>query len=143
MNSGKTINPKWWNDKHASAWDRIKEALHRDWEQTKADFSSKGQDLDQGVGDGLRRGCRRRCHRRFRLQRHKAGFPIGGESGTGQKPRRESQQKSSAAIHDRGQAVPPFPAAGSSASKWREQSPIPKACGVRFLSARLAFSAAT
>lgn len=57
MNTGKTINPKWWNDKHASAWDRIKEALHRDWEQTKADFSSKGQDLDQGVGDTVRQAA--------------------------------------------------------------------------------------
>lgn len=57
MNSDKTINPKWWNDQHASTWDRVKDALHRDWEQTKADFSSKGQELDQGVGDTVRQAA--------------------------------------------------------------------------------------
>lgn len=32
--------PQWWTDKHSSTWDRVKAALRRDWEQTKADFSS-------------------------------------------------------------------------------------------------------
>jgi len=56
----KTINPKWWNDKHAGAWDRVKDALARDWEQTKADFSgTKGQELDQDVGDTVRQAAGR------------------------------------------------------------------------------------
>ena len=41
-----TTNPNWWNDKHNSAWDRAREALHRDWEQTKSDFGVGGRDAD-------------------------------------------------------------------------------------------------
>lgn len=48
-------NPNWWNDQHTSAWDRAKEALRRDWEQTKSDFSSKGGvDLNQNVADTVK-----------------------------------------------------------------------------------------
>ena len=47
-------NPNWWNDKHEGTWDRIKSAMKRDWEQTKADVSSKGRDLDQDVGDTVK-----------------------------------------------------------------------------------------
>jgi len=47
-------NPSWWNEQHDSVWDRIKGAFKRDWEQTKADLSSKGHDLDQGVGDTVK-----------------------------------------------------------------------------------------
>ncbi len=46
--------PKWWSDKHTSAWDRVKAALKRDWEQTKADVSSKGRELNQDVGDTVK-----------------------------------------------------------------------------------------
>lgn len=49
----KTNNPSWWNEKHDSAWDRVKAALRRDWEQTKADVSSKGTELDQTVSDTI------------------------------------------------------------------------------------------
>ena len=46
--------PYWIDDKHGSAWDRAKEALHRDWDQTKADFSkTHGKELNQNVGDTL------------------------------------------------------------------------------------------
>jgi hypothetical protein len=45
-------NPTWWNDKHNSAWDHVKEALARDWEQTKADFSkTRGHELNQNAAD--------------------------------------------------------------------------------------------
>ncbi len=48
-------NPAWWTDKHTSAWERVKEAFRRDWEQTKADFSStSGRDLNQNVGDTVK-----------------------------------------------------------------------------------------
>lgn len=47
-------NPAWWNDEHEGTWDRIKSALKRDWEQTKADVSSRGHDLDQSVGDTVK-----------------------------------------------------------------------------------------
>ena len=51
---GTTRDPKWWADNHAGAWERMKAALRRDWEQTKADLSSKGQELDQDVGDTVK-----------------------------------------------------------------------------------------
>ena len=46
--------PAWWKDEHSSSWDRAKEALRRDWEQTKADLSDGGQELNQTAGDTLR-----------------------------------------------------------------------------------------
>lgn len=51
-------NPKWWNDQTTSGWERVKEALRRDWEQTKADLTrTKGQELDQDVGDTLKQAA--------------------------------------------------------------------------------------
>lgn len=48
-------NPSWWGDAHTTGWDRVKEAMRRDWEQTKADFSDgkQGRDLHQTAGDTL------------------------------------------------------------------------------------------
>ena len=46
--------PNWWNDKHEGTWDRVKNAMKRDWEQTKHDFGGKAPDLDQGVGDTVK-----------------------------------------------------------------------------------------
>jgi hypothetical protein len=47
-------NPKWWNEEHESTWGRVKSAMKRDWEQTKADVSSKGRELDQDVDDTVK-----------------------------------------------------------------------------------------
>ena len=52
-----TGSPLWWNDQHTSAWDRVKEALRRDWEQTKADFSSQGRDLNQNLVDTVKQAA--------------------------------------------------------------------------------------
>ncbi len=50
-----TWQPKWWKpEMHGSAWERVKEALKRDWEQTKSDVHAGGRDLDQNVGDTVR-----------------------------------------------------------------------------------------
>jgi hypothetical protein len=49
--------PKWWSEKHTSAWDRVKAAIKRDWEQTKADLSSKGRELNQDVGDTVKQAA--------------------------------------------------------------------------------------
>ncbi len=50
--------PQWWTDKHTSTWDRVKEALRRDWEQTKSDFSATdAADLNQEVGDTLKQAA--------------------------------------------------------------------------------------
>lgn len=45
-----------WYDasKHGSAWDRVKEAMKRDWEQTKNDFKAGGKDLNQDVTDTVK-----------------------------------------------------------------------------------------
>jgi hypothetical protein len=49
--------PNWWTEHHDSTWDRIKAALKRDWEQTKADLSSKGHELNQGIGDTVKQAA--------------------------------------------------------------------------------------
>jgi hypothetical protein len=51
--------PKWWNQEHDSAWDRVKDAMKRDWEQTKNDMTMgrKGTDLDQDVGDTVKQAA--------------------------------------------------------------------------------------
>ena len=50
--------PNWWTDKHEGTWDRVKDALKRDWEQTKNDVSkSSGKDLDQTAGDTLKQAA--------------------------------------------------------------------------------------
>ena len=43
--------PSWWkNEVHGDAFGRVKEALRRDWEQTKKDLHVKsGHELNQGV----------------------------------------------------------------------------------------------
>ncbi len=50
-------NPKWWNQEHDGVWDRVKAALKRDWEQTKADVSKHGTELDQNVGDTVKQAA--------------------------------------------------------------------------------------
>ena len=59
MSQSKQIgnDPSWWNETHSSGWDRTKEALRRDWEQTKADVSDGGQDLDQDVDDTVKQAA--------------------------------------------------------------------------------------
>lgn len=48
-------HPKWWTkDQHESAWERVKEALHRDWEQTKSDLHLGGKDLNQDASDTVK-----------------------------------------------------------------------------------------
>ena len=43
-----------WAEFHGSAWDRLKEALRRDWEQTKHDLHLKGgHELNQGLMDTI------------------------------------------------------------------------------------------
>jgi hypothetical protein len=49
--------PSWWTGDHSSAWERAKVAMRRDWEQTKADLSSGGHELNQSVGDTLKQAA--------------------------------------------------------------------------------------
>jgi len=49
-----TWDPDWWTAAHSSAWERVKHALRRDWEQTKGDLADNGVDLNQGASDTIR-----------------------------------------------------------------------------------------
>jgi hypothetical protein len=58
MMKNENANPTWWTSKHASAWERVKAAFARDWDQTKHDFSKRhGHDLDQNVGDTVKQAA--------------------------------------------------------------------------------------
>lgn len=47
--------PSWWDNSHEGAWERVKEAMKRDWEQTKQDLQlPHGHELNQGVMDTLK-----------------------------------------------------------------------------------------
>lgn len=51
-------HPGWWTTHESSAWERMKEALRRDWAQTKYDFGMKfGQDLQQDLTDTVRQAA--------------------------------------------------------------------------------------
>jgi hypothetical protein len=58
MDKHTTKNPSWWNDNHTGAWDRSKEAMKRDWEQTKNDVSKhSGKELKQNVADTVKQAA--------------------------------------------------------------------------------------
>jgi hypothetical protein len=47
----KRPRPSWYTRDDDSAWDRVKEAFRRDWQQTKHDFGGDEPDLNQDVDD--------------------------------------------------------------------------------------------
>jgi hypothetical protein len=50
--------PYWKQETHGSAWDRVKESLQRDWEQTKADVNLKsGKELNQQVSNTVKQAA--------------------------------------------------------------------------------------
>jgi hypothetical protein len=49
-----TRNPKWWTTQNDSAWERVKAAFKRDWDQTKHDVGGKQPDTNQGVSDTVK-----------------------------------------------------------------------------------------
>ena len=56
--STSSSQPAWWTNNETSGWDRAKEALRRDWEQTKHDFSKKsGAELNQDVTDTVKQAA--------------------------------------------------------------------------------------
>jgi hypothetical protein len=48
--------PSWWTDTHTSVWEHVKEALRRDWEQTKHDLHAGGHEMNQTASDTLSQG---------------------------------------------------------------------------------------
>lgn len=47
-------NPTWWTDENDSAWERVKSAMKRDWDQTKHDLGGKEPDTNQKIGNTTR-----------------------------------------------------------------------------------------
>jgi len=52
-----TRNPKWWTKDDDSAWERVKAAFKRDWDQTKHDFGGDEPDTDQDVDDTVKQAA--------------------------------------------------------------------------------------
>ena len=50
-------NTTWWNKDNDSAWDNVKEAFQRDWDQTKHDFGGHRPDLKQDVPDTVKQAA--------------------------------------------------------------------------------------
>ena len=47
-------NAVWWSKDNDSAWDNVKGAFRRDWDQTKHDFGGNPPDLKQDVPDTVK-----------------------------------------------------------------------------------------
>lgn len=52
-----TKNPNWWTQEHTSAWARVRDAMKRDWEQTKYDLTIGGKDLNQSATETVEQGA--------------------------------------------------------------------------------------
>jgi hypothetical protein len=50
-------NAVWWSKDNDSAWDNVKEAFRRDWDQTKHDFGGNPPDLKQDVPDTVKQAA--------------------------------------------------------------------------------------
>ncbi len=46
--------PAWWKDEHTGRWERVKEAVLRDWQQTKHDLHVGGHELNQTLKDTVK-----------------------------------------------------------------------------------------
>lgn len=53
----KRYNAAWWNKDHDSAWEKVKAAFSRDWDQTKHDFGGNPPDLKQDVPDTVKQAA--------------------------------------------------------------------------------------
>ena len=47
-------NPDWWTEDNDTAWERVKKAMQRDWDQTKHDMGGDQPDLKQNIGNTTR-----------------------------------------------------------------------------------------
>ena len=50
-------NPKWWNNQHESAWERVKAAFKRDWAQTKHDLGGGQPRTGQQLSDTVKQAA--------------------------------------------------------------------------------------
>jgi hypothetical protein len=53
----KRYNAVWWSKDNDSAWDNVKGAFRRDWDQTKHDFGGNPPDLKQDVPDTVKQAA--------------------------------------------------------------------------------------
>jgi hypothetical protein len=50
--------PSWWSDEvHGTAWERVREAMRRDWAQTKHDLNLGGHEMNQSVLDTVQQAA--------------------------------------------------------------------------------------
>jgi hypothetical protein len=50
-------HPTWWNEEaYGTGWSRAREAVRRDWEQTKKDLHVGGHELNQSAKDTVKQG---------------------------------------------------------------------------------------
>lgn len=49
-----SYNAVWWSKDNDSAWDNVRDAFLRDWDQTKHDFGGNTPDLKQNVPDTVK-----------------------------------------------------------------------------------------
>jgi hypothetical protein len=54
MNQHNDWHPTWYKPEYESSWERVKEAVRRDWQQTKHDLHMGGHELNQAVGDTMK-----------------------------------------------------------------------------------------
>jgi hypothetical protein len=47
-------NPKWWTPENETAWNRVKMAMKRDWDQTKHDLGGNEPNTNQNIGNTTR-----------------------------------------------------------------------------------------
>ena len=77
-------NAVWWSKDNDSGWEKVKEAFHRDWDQTKHDFGGNPPDLKQDVPDTVKQAAGKQHQR---VSRKQAGFrtqpSAGGMLGQG------------------------------------------------------------
>ena len=50
-------NPNWWTSENDSAWDRVKKAFQRDWDQTKHDLGANEPDTNQDVDNTVKQAA--------------------------------------------------------------------------------------
>lgn len=57
-NKNSSAQPTWWSDDLSSGWSRVREAMERDWEQTRHDLGDRrARDIDQNVDDTVRQAA--------------------------------------------------------------------------------------
>lgn len=51
--TAKGVRPNWYTKDDDTAWEKVKAAFQRDWQQTKHDMGGNEPDLNQDVGDTI------------------------------------------------------------------------------------------